>query len=171
MPVSRYRGDVQRTSTRAASSTLATLILAAAVSTGCSASDDLLSSVALPADDTTTLVSGIQDPGAAASVPPAGGSGSQTVNKLTVTGQQRSYLDALAAGGVHPSSELLALSIGSYVCQARAAGQTPQAVWDFVHPLVSTDVHDAHMSSMPPTPADVDTATESYIRIATERLC
>jgi hypothetical protein len=172
VPVSRYRGDVQRTSTRAASSTLATLILAAAVSTGCSASDDLLSSVALPADDTTTLVSGIQDPGAAGSVPPAGGgSGSQTVNKLTVTGQQRSYLDALAAGGVHPSSELLALSIGSYVCQARAAGQTPQAVWDFVHPLVSTDVHDAHMSSMPPTPADVDTATESYIRIATERLC
>jgi len=57
------------------------------------------------------------------------------------------------------------------VCQADAAGQSPQAVWDFVHPLVSTDVHDAHMSSMPPTPAEVDTATGNYIRIATERLC
>ncbi len=137
---------------------------------GCSASDGLLSSVTLPADDTTTaLVSGLQ--GASPAPPPGGSSGSQTVNKLTVTGQQRAFLDALAAGGFHPSSELLALSIGSYVCQARAAGQTPQAVWDFVHPLVSSDVHDSHMSSMPPTPADVDAATGSYIRIATERLC
>ena len=72
---------------------------------------------------------------------------------------------------MQPSSELLALSIGSYVCQAHAAGQSPQAVWDFVHPLVSTDVHDAHMSSMPPTAADIDAATGNYIRIATERLC
>jgi hypothetical protein len=153
-------------------STVATLALATAVLSGCSANDGLLSSVTLPADDTTTaLVSGRQDPGASPAPPPAGSSGSETVNKLTVTGQQRAYLDALAAGGVHPSSELLALSIGSYVCQARAAGQSPQAVWDFVHPLVSSDVHDAHMSSMPPTPADVDAATGSYIRVATERLC
>ena len=81
------------------------------------------------------------------------------------------YLDALDAGGVHPSSDLQALSIGSYVCQARAAGQSPQAVWDYVHPLVSNDVHNSHMSSMAPTSADVDAATESYIRIATDRLC
>jgi hypothetical protein len=85
-----------------------------------------------------------------------------------MTGQQRAYLDALTAGGVHPSSELLALSIGSYVCQARAAGQGPQAVWDYVHPLVSSDVHNAHLSS---TAADIDAATESYIRIASDRLC
>ena len=148
------------------------LTLASAAAAGCSASDGLLSSVELPADESTTLVSGIHDgPDAAQAAPPTGASGSQTVNKLTVTGQQRAYLDTLAAAGVQPSSELLALSIGSYVCQAHAAGQSPQAVWDYVHPLVSTDVHDAHMSSMPPTAADIDAATGNYIRIATERLC
>ena len=41
-----------------------------------------------------------------------------------------------------PSSDLTALSIGSYVCQARAARQTDQAVWDFVLPLVRNDVTD-----------------------------
>ena len=150
---------------------VATLTLAAAAIAGCSASDGLLSSVELPADETTTLASGFHDPDAPLPPPPAGGNGSQTVNKLTVTGPQRAYLDALASAGVHPSSELLALSIGSYVCQAHAAGQSPRAVWDYVHPLVSTDVHNAHMRSVPPTDADVDAATGSYISIATERLC
>ena len=37
-----------------------------------------------------------------------------------------------ARPGVTPSSDLSALSIGSYVCQARAARQADQAVWDFV---------------------------------------
>ena len=40
-----------------------------------------------------------------------------------------------------------------------------------MHPLVSNDVHDAHLSSMAPTAAEVDSATADYIRIATERLC
>ena len=150
---------------------MALLAFAGVAVAACSAGDGLLSSVELPADDTTTLVSGIQGPDASQPGPPAGGTSPQTVDKLMVTGQQRAYLDALAAAGVHPSSELVALSIGSYVCQAHAAGQSPRAVWDYVHPLVSTDVHDAHMSSMPPTPADVDTATGNYIHIATERLC
>jgi hypothetical protein len=90
---------------------------------------------------------------------------------LVVTGQQRGYLDALQAAGVHPSSDLMALSIGSYVCQARAARQSSQAVWDFVYPLVSSDVHNSHVSSTVPTSADIDAATENYIRIATGRLC
>ena len=68
-------------------------------------------------------------------------------NALIVTGQQRAYLDALKAAGVKPSSDLLALSIGSYVCQARAAKQSDQAVWDFVVPLVRSDVRDAHLSA------------------------
>ena len=46
---------------------------------------------------------------------------------LTVTPQQRTYLDALKAAGVKPSTDLLALSIGSYVCQARAAKQSEAA--------------------------------------------
>jgi Protein of unknown function (DUF732) len=150
-------------------STAVTLTLAAMLS-GCSAPDSMMSSVALPASGTTSDVPGT--PGPAASLLPApGDNGSTQPNKLLVTGQQRAYLDALTAGGVHPSSELLALSIGSYVCQARAAGQSPQAVWDYVHPLVSSDVQNAHMSSMAPTSADIDAATQNYIRIASERLC
>jgi hypothetical protein len=151
-------------------STAVTLTLAAILS-GCSAPDSLMSSVTLPAGDTTTLASGTQDPAASLIAPPAGGTDSAQPPTLRVTGQQRAYLDALNAAGVHPSSDLLALSIGSYVCQARAAGQSPQAVWDYVHPLVSNDVHNVHLSSMAPTSADIDAATGSYIRIASERLC
>lgn len=84
---------------------------------------------------------------------------------------QHEYLDALDDDGVHPSSDLLALTIGSYVCQARAAGQGDQAVWDFVEPLVRGDVDASDESSARPSQSDVDNATASYIRIATERLC
>ena len=142
--------------------TAVTLTLAAFVS-GCSAPDSMMSDLTLPARDTATEASGT--PGTPAT------SGQLQPNALMVSGQQRAYLDALTAGGVHPSSDLLALSIGSYVCQARAAGQSPQAVWDYVHPLVSNDVHNVHLSSMAPTSADIDAATASYIRIASERLC
>ena len=85
------------------------------------------------------------------------------------------YLDALRAAGVRPSSDLTALSIGSYVCQARAAKQTDQAVWDFVAPLVRNDVADADtgdgIRAMAPSPDEVHSATADYIRIATDRLC
>src|SRR5215212_93908 len=91
--------------------------------------------------------------------------------ELRVTAQQRAYLDALEAAGVRPSTDLLALSIGSYVCQARAAKQSDQAVWDFVVPLVRNDVRDAKMSSVAPSTGEVDSKTADYIRIATERLC
>lgn len=90
---------------------------------------------------------------------------------LAVTGQQRGYLDALKAAGVHPSSELVALSIGSYVCQARAARQNDQAVRAFVLPLVRSDVGAVHPGDAAPLTADVDAATASYIRIASDHLC
>lgn len=74
-----------------------------------------------------------------------------------------------------PSSDLSALSIGSYVCQARAAKQTDQAVWDFVAPLVRNDVSDSDDTdgarAQAPSAGDIDSATADYIRIATERLC
>ena len=58
------------------------------------------------------------------------------------------------------------------MCQARAAKQTDQAVWDFVLPLVRSDVRDGRtVSSMAPSAGDVNSATADYIRIATERLC
>ena len=102
--------------------------------------------------------------------------------KLDVTPAQRAFLDGLTAEGVHPSSELEALSIGSHVCQAHAAGQSDQAVWDYIAPMVRSDVSDSGSagSSMRPHPdpepqvapeSDVAEATADYIRIATQRLC
>lgn len=93
--------------------------------------------------------------------------------KLDVTPRQRGFLDALGVAGVHPSSELEALSIGSHVCQAHAAGQSDQAVWDYISPMVRSDVTDS-ASSTPPHSApepQVTVATADYIRIATQRLC
>jgi hypothetical protein len=137
----------------------------AALLTGCSVADDMMATVGMPASETAPAhgQSGAQSPG------PQQLNGDS--NALIVTGQQRAYLDALKAAGVKPSSDLLALSIGSYVCQARAAKQSDQGVWDFVVPLVRSDVRNSHMSSMAPSADEVNSATADYIRIATERLC
>jgi hypothetical protein len=91
--------------------------------------------------------------------------------ELTVTAQQRAYLEALEAAGIRPSTDLLALSIGSYVCQARAAKQPEAAVRDYVTPLVRGDVRSRQIDAAAPPPAEVDAVTADYIRIATERLC
>jgi hypothetical protein len=142
------------------------VVSAAALLTACSVADNMMATVGMPTSETAPahLQGGARPPGP----PQPGGAGS---NALIVTGQQRAYLDALKAAGIKPSSDLLALSIGSYVCQARAAKQSDQAVWDFVVPLVRTDVRDAKMSSMAPSTGEVDSTTADYIRIATERLC
>ena len=132
--------------------------------TGCSG-DDVMATIGLPTSETETAH------GEASAAPPGPGQPGSQSNALVVTAQQRGYLDALTAAGVKPSSNLIALSIGSYVCQARAAKQNDQAVWDFVLPLVRSDVRDGRLSSMAPSVADVDSATADYIRIATERLC
>lgn len=139
--------------------TVGLLVSAAALVTGCSAGGDIMSSVALPDEQSSQTQQ----------VPPAA-VGDEPSN-LVVTGQQRVYLDALVDDGVRPSGDLLALSIGSYVCQAQAAGQSKRAVWDFVVPLVRNDVRNAQLSSIAPTASEVDSATSDYIRIATERLC
>jgi hypothetical protein len=137
----------------------------AALLTGCSVADDMMATVGLPTSETAEAhgQSGAQPPG-----PPQPYGDS---NALIVTGHQRSYLDALKAAGVKPSSDLLALSIGSYVCQARAAKQNDQGVWDFVVPLVRSDVRDTHMNSMTPSTDEVNSVTADYIRIATDKLC
>ncbi|CAN5569580.1 hypothetical protein BH09ACT7_BH09ACT7_43660 [soil metagenome] len=99
-------------------------------------------------------------------------SGGPDAGKIVVTPEQRTYLDALAGAGVHRTTDLMALSIGSYVCQARAAGQSDQGVWDFVLPLVRGDVHDMNPDAPKATMAtQVNDTTTQYIRIATERLC
>jgi hypothetical protein len=136
----------------------------AALLTGCSVADDMMATVGMPSSKTAPA-HGQTD--GQPSGPPRPGDG----DALTVTGQQRAYLDALKAAGVRPSSDLQALSIGSYVCQARAAKQSDQGVWDFVVPLVRSDVRNSHMSSMAPPADEVNSATADYIRIATERLC
>jgi hypothetical protein len=90
---------------------------------------------------------------------------------LEVNAQQKAYLDALEASGVRPSTDLLALSIGSYVCQARAAKQPDSAVRDYVMPLVRSDVRSHDLNEVAPPPSEVDAVTADYIRIATEHLC
>lgn len=92
-------------------------------------------------------------------------------NSMQVNDRQRAYLDALEAAGVRPSTDLLALSIGSYVCQARAAKQSDQAVRDYVTPLVRGDVRGHQMTAAAPVPGEVEALTDDYIRIATEHLC
>lgn len=94
---------------------------------------------------------------------------------LVVTPRQRAYLDGLDGAGMAPSSELAALSIGSYVCQAHAAGQSEEAVWDFVAPLVRNELTDRDnqdgVRALAPSAGQLRSATAVYIRIATERLC
>jgi hypothetical protein len=131
--------------------------------TGCSG-DDVMATIGLPTSETATAHG-------ESSTPPGPIQAGGQSNALVVTAQQREYLHALTIAGVKPSSDLAALSIGSYVCQARAAKQNDQAVWDFVLPLVRSDVRDGRLSSIAPSSADVDSATSDYIRIATERLC
>jgi hypothetical protein len=135
----------------------------AALLTGCSVADDMMATVGLSSSKTAPGQSDGQSPG-----PPQPDDG---LDALTVTGQQHAYLDALKAAGVKPSSDLQALSIGSYVCQARAAKQSDQGVWDLVMPLVRNDVRNIRMSSTAPPAGEVNSATADYIRIATERLC
>jgi hypothetical protein len=145
------------------SATLLVVASAAALLTACSG-DDVMATIGLPTAETAPA-----DQSSAAPQGPTHSDGQS--HAFVVTAQQRGYLDALVAAGEKPSSDLMALSIGSYVCQARAAKQNDQAVWDFVLPLVRSDVRDGKLSSMAPSPTDVNAATADYIRIATERLC
>ena len=143
---------------------------------GCGAGGDLISTVALPSQQTTGYADGSEMPMAA--------DAGRLSGTPELTPAQKDYLGALAAAGIHPSSELRALSIGAYVCQARAAGQSDQAVWDSVAPMVRSDVI-AHPSAAPqsaaaPTPVaaaatvaamDDNSVVSNVIRIATGRLC
>lgn len=126
--------------------------------TGCGAGEDMMAPLAMS-------TSQINDTDAQS------GELSDYPDQPVITEQQRGYLDALKAAGVTPSSDLHALSIGSYVCQARAARQNDQAVWDFVLLLVRSDVRAAHSSEDIPLTGEVNEVTSDYIRIATERLC
>ena len=140
---------------------------AAVLLTGCGSGADLMSIVVLPTQQTEGFVDGV-------GVPPTtnGNTGS---GRLDLTDMQQGYLDALIAVGINPSSELRALSIGSYVCQARAAGQREDAVWEYVAPMVRSDVADAQAASPQAAGAvaaiPADAAIAGYIRIAAERLC
>ena len=157
----------ERRTTASAKWSATTLLVAssAALLTGCSVADDVMATVGLPTSESAPAH------GQAAAQPPGPPQPNGDSNALIVTGQQHVYLDTLKAAGVKPSSDLLALSIGSYVCQARAAKQSDQEVWDLVVPLVRSDVRNTHMSAMAPATDEVDSATADYIRIATDKLC
>jgi hypothetical protein len=137
---------------------------AALLLAGCGSGGDLISTVALPSQQTTGYAEGADLP-----LPPDAGRQS---GKPDLTPAQTDYLGALTNAGIHPSNDLRALSIGAYVCQARAAGQNDQTVWDSVAPMVRGDVIEASASS-PQTPAvtNIDTVVGDFIHIATQKLC
>jgi hypothetical protein len=137
------------------------LVACAALVAGCGVSNDVIAGMGMPTSESASLGAGLQS----IAQPPA----SETA--MVVSPEQQSYLDALDAAGVRPSSKLVALTIGSYVCQARAADQTDQAVWDFVLPMVRGDVRDSAVSSAAPPAGEVNSVTADYIRIATDKLC
>lgn len=132
---------------------------------GCGSGGDLISTVALPSQQTIDYADGVDMPIAPESVRRSG--------QPDLTPPQRDYLGALAEVGIHPSSELRALSIGAYVCQARAAGQSDQTVWDSVAPMVRSDVIETSAGSRqtPAMTTDVDTVVGDVIHIATQKLC
>ncbi|MGK2881851.1 MAG: DUF732 domain-containing protein [Mycobacterium sp.] len=138
--------------TSLAVSSLAVLTVAWLVC-GCSQGRSMVATMALPNDELNQAELGGPD------------------TYMAPSKQQHEFLDALDRAGVRPSSDLSALTIASSVCQARAAGQGDQAVWDFVEPLVRGDLDTSDQSSAHPSQIEVDAATASYIRIATERLC
>lgn len=163
--MSRYRGGVQYTEARTAKWPACLMVASAAVLvTGCSLGEGMMA----PATISTTEASPAgEDAQANAELPTDDNEQPRT---LTLSSQQRGYLDAIKAAGVAPSSDLLALSIGSYVCQARAAKPNDQAVWNFVLPLVRSDLRAARGGSTP-NAAEINAATADYIRVATDRLC
>lgn len=137
-------------------------LLAACSSSG----GDLISTVALPSQQS---VAAAESDGFDLSSPSDVGRMSGAPD---LTPSQRGYLDGLAAAGVHPANDLRALSIGAYVCQARAAGQNDQAVWDSVAPMVRSDMTNTHGLEAPQVSyLDVDATIGHYIGIATQRLC
>ncbi len=138
---------------------------------GCGSSGDLISSVALPSEQAIDYADVYADDyaeGAEIGAPPTDNRESGT---LALTPAQRDFLDALVAAGIHTSNELGALSIGSYVCQARAAGHNDQAVWDSVAPKVRSDIAATHAASPQTAAVDADAAVGLYIRSATDLLC
>lgn len=137
---------------------------AALVVSGCGMGDDVMATIGMPSE-TTSSGSGAQ-PFAQAPVVAPGES-----PELVVTPAQREYLDAVDDAGLSPSSELSALNIGSCVCQAKAAKHSAQEVWDFVLPMVRGDVRDSYAESVAPPAGQVNSETSDYIRIATETLC
>ncbi len=138
----------------------AALLLSAACGDGA----DLVSTVALPSEQSSDFADGAGAAIAAPDTVPPGVA-------LELTPGQRDYLDALAADGIRPSSDLQALSIGSYVCQARAAGHDENLVRDHIAPMVRSDVASAQASAPRAARVNADAVIAGYLRIATERLC
>lgn len=138
---------------------------AALMVSGCGMGDDVMATIGMAPSETTAVGTSAQTFAA----PPVDEPGDEP--ELVVTPAQRSFLDALTESGVTPSSELSALSIGSYVCQARAANQSDQVVWDFVLPMVRGDVRDSYGESVAAPAGQVNAETADYIRIATHTLC
>lgn len=131
---------------------------------GCSSgAGDIISSVALPSQQSAQA--------AEADGLDMSASADRLASKPSLTPGQRTYLDGLLAAGVHPSNDLRALSIGAYVCQARAAGQSDQAVRDAVAPMVRSDLADSTAATPAAGYLNVEDTIGQYIGVAQQRLC
>lgn len=142
---------------------------AACLLAGCGSGGDLISTVALPSQQTAAFAAGVD-------LPVSPGADRQS-SSPDLTPAQRDYLMALDSVGIHSSNDLRALSIGAYVCQARAAGQSDQTVWDSIAPMVRSDVIEASagaqrsLSPQTAAVANVDALVGDVIQIATRELC
>ncbi|MGE2837230.1 DUF732 domain-containing protein [Mycobacterium sp. SMC-4] len=132
----------------------ALLAVPAVVLSSCALGDDVMSGMGSETEPAPAH-------GQSSAQPPGPGQPDIQSNALVVTPRQQEYLDALDDAGIDPPSDLTALSIGSYVCQARVAKHSEQAVWDFIAPMVGADGNDP----------ETHETTADYIRIATDRLC
>ena len=137
---------------------------AALVVSGCGMGDEVMATIGMPSE-TTATDSSAQPFAQVPAVQPGENP------EMVVTPAQRAFLDAVTEAGLNPSSELSALNIGSCVCQAKAAKQSDQEVWDFVLPMVRGDVRDSYGESVASPAGQVNSETSDYIRIATETLC
>ena len=139
---------------------------------GCGSGGDLISTVALPSQQTTGYADGVD-----MSVSPEA---ARQSGKPELTPAQVAHLGALATAGIHSSNDPRELRIGATACPARAAGQSDQTVWDSVAPMVRSDVIQASAGS-PQTPSagspqtpeltNVDAVVGNVIHIATQKLC
>lgn len=79
--------------------------------------------------------------------------------------KEQKFLDELGKQGVTPSSPDIALSIGNYVCQGLAQGESEESMSTFVNAMAGSD------PSFDPAKMPVEQAGQIYIDTAKQHYC